>query len=540
MISSIDAILPPYTYQSFAKTSVYPNFSFYIDGKTYKCQAFLLCSLSKLIESQVLSQHPVYSFEFKDIKDPNNFFDIFMSMLNGNSCEINHSNAIFLNHIANSLQIDSLISATQPYLSVPINTSNALQLLTSYSELNINCPHVVKFIHSNFQYFQNDPQKQLSQLSLNSLHFLFGSNEFKIKDENAYYKFVSKLIEDRGDEFSALFAYSNLAKLSHSQMNEIINFVSIDSFTNSFIDAIGSRFVKNVDPKSMIDQISDQKVQPQNVSNQNLKPKTEQPSFNQLFQNQLIQKAQQPQPAVYNSTSIPKPQNSPQTEPQNVNNNKPPVNHHQSHYTSYDQNNYYYEEDFNEEEEGQIDLHYRGEKDEFNGVFAFFKKDYPPYDFSQYVQVTAGGDHPKQAYHLFDYDDIWSFHWNTYSTRDYSIIQNAWLMIHFPYHRLLIDHYTLASTCKVQNKMLDGLQPKSWKLEGSNDQQQWTLLSLVRNSIAMKEVDAVATFPTKSQEHFSYFKLTLIENGAKPTKPFANQLKLNAIEFYGYLEPLPY
>lgn len=561
MISSLDVVLPHYTLQSFAQTAITPDFTFYIDNRTYKVQSILISAISKVISLQISGAKPLYEYKFKELKDPHKIFEVFISLLKGNQHEINQDNAIFLNYIAKLLSIEPLVTATRPYADVKINSQNVFLLLTNYADNNIQCPDILKFIQSNWKTLKND--SILDQLSLESLKFLFGSPYFKQIDNNWYLNFVTNLIGQRGKEFSVLFSYMDFSRISNSLMCKIINQVSLDSLPLDFIKNIESRFIKPINPNDFYDEVDDES-KPSKTEDELQENQVE--STNYQNSNQYDKSQSQDQDSNYNDNY---------DDNYNDNFNDNYEDNYDDNYVDNDYNNYnkkynenynypynnydYYNNDDNfeegyEEEDDDTFYNqppqkflYRTDKDLFNGVFNYImtKK---PYYFNRIVEVKCGGDLERNVYKLFNYDDLWSFNWNTYSKKELSVLKNAWITIRFPYHKLCLSHYTLASSRYVYNdatklfdKNLEGLQPKSWKIEGSDDMENWTLLSLISNTSLLTEPNAIATFPVnakqqqKQQNYFSCFKLTLLKNGARQTKPFFNQLKLNGIEFYGVL-----
>lgn len=363
------------------------------------------------------------------------------------------------------------------------------------------------------------------------------------------------------------------SKVPNSIMSKTINQISIDTLPVDFISSIESRFIKPVNPKDFYDEVdkdddddetkktkkTEEPIEKQNPIEQEPKSiPSEKISYNvppQAKQDQFIGNTQ----SSFAPVSIKVSQvinNSNDDDNYDENYNDSYGNYNSSYNGNYNgsyPNNYYdgtdnFEEDYLEEEDGDDTFYhqppqkliYRNENDLFKGVFNYIMT-HKPNSFHHLVEVRCGGDLGSRVYKLFNYDDIWSFNWNTYSKKELSVLKNAWITIQFPYHKLCLSHYTLASSRCVNGKNLEGLQPKSWKIEGSDDMEQWTLLSLIKNTQLMTKVDAVATFPVnakqqqKQQNYFSCFKLTLINNGANPRKPFYDQLKLNAIEFYGVL-----
>lgn len=568
MISSIDVVLPHYTFQSFAQTAIPPDFTFYVDDKIYKCQTILICAISKVINTQISSQKPLYEYRFKDLKDPHLIFEDFISLLNGGQNEINQNNAIFLNYIAKILGIESLFAATRFLAETKVTTFNALSLLVNYADNNIQCPEIIKFIQANWKTIKND--ESIYNLSLNSLKFLFKSPYFKQSDTDWYLKFVSNLISQRGKEFSILYSYLDFSKISNSSMCKAINQVSFDSIPIDFIYNLESRFIKPVNPKDFYDEKEEEieetkKVEEPNEKQNQLDQEQKSNSSDKAVykvsdQDQFIENTQPSSIAINKKAS--QPTNNVDDDDkyeedynENYRNNYNSYNNYNynSNYNGNYNDGYYYEgadnfeEDYIEEEGDDSFYHqppqkllYRNEKDLFKGVFNYIMSN-KPHSFRHLVEVRCGGDYENRVYKLFNFDDIWSFNWNTYSKKDLSILDNAWITIRFPYHKLCLSHYTLASSRLVNNRILEGLQPKSWRIEGSDDMEQWTLLSLIKNSPQMSDVNAIATFPVnakqqkKQQNYFSCFKLTLINNGANQRKPFYDQLKLNAIEFYGVL-----
>ncbi|OHT03347.1 hypothetical protein TRFO_29268 [Tritrichomonas foetus] len=806
-MNSFDCMLPQFTFQSFTQTAVIPNFTFYIDKKTYHCHTLLICSISNVIKSQLSTEKPAYEFRFRDIKDPHLYFKVFISLLNGESQNIDSSNSFFLNYVANQLDIKDLMAATFPYVNVQITTNNVFDILSKNAECNIKCQNVLSFIYQNWRTFEND--ERIFNLSLDSLKFIFGGSGFKPSSRDWLFTFVAKLVEVRGKEFSELYLYCNFPDISSHQMINIIGELALDTISIDFLNAVEARFIKEVEREdssnecdeyeeeednddeinhdfdlnnemmfqqqvnlnqnltftdqqqvnlnqnsyfnqqnsqfgqpaqfnglqmsqinsinqgfpsiyqseqinqsfeySQLGQVNNQlnnssfpSITQMNQMNQSFpsvtqinnspinssinspinnqlntqlnqmnntqmnpnfsindqmnpnfsindqmnpnfsindqmnidmyqqsfptilgnqtqqqnpiqRPFSTQPtmtnsnsnslisnhtqegvmqfykgpnsigespkSFQHIQQQELQQQHQQNSfqtkdispnspPTSQNSSSLSRTNSQPQSQSQsppqsqsqltqqssihisntpNTNSNSYKQQFPNSSNNNYKQFRPYKSSSYQNDTDLLSKVHvlpYKDKRDEFKGIFSYFKSETNQHSslFKKYVDVDCGGDNNgSKVYNLFNYHDIWTYHWNTFSMTEGSLLKNAWLTIRFPYHKLTLTNYTFASTNIVKGATHRGLQPKSWTIEASDDMKNWILISKVIGTTELSDSKDIATFSTdikNSSSSFSCFRIKLIENGAKPIKKFANQLKLNAIEFYGTLTPI--
>jgi hypothetical protein len=178
---------------------------------------------------------------------------------------------------------------------------------------------------------------------------------------------------------------------------------------------------------------------------------------------------------------------------------------------------------------------YYDEDERVEGVFRQFLKQAPK-EWHNYVRLTGGGTKDKMLSHLLEYDtQLYQYHWDNYDKNQKIKAANAWLQVEFRFHRLVITNYSIAMS--VQPASPNG-QPKSWKLEGSLDGNQWTLLMKETNSQKFRDQkQGLATFPVVPVPKiaYSHFRLTQLENFAKVGAPNYGEMRFNAIEFYGAL-----
>jgi hypothetical protein len=99
---------------------------------------------------------------------------------------------------------------------------------------------------------------------------------------------------------------------------------------------------------------------------------------------------------------------------------------------------------------------------------------------------------------------------------------NSWIKIELKTITLIPQNY------KVQN--LSGCYPRTWRLEGSNDDQTWTTLREHTNDTTLSDNKKVETFPLSANNvAFKFFRL--IQTGKNSRGD--NYLLLSGVELFG-------
>lgn len=557
----------------FSNSAVPQDFTFIVEKQIYKCKAAQLCPVSEVISNRINSviflsptkteytnseirdsdnsffEGFFYNFNSKQnnkpycekLKDPHHYFQVFLDSIAGNEIIIDKFNAFFLNYVATVLDIKPLITATEPFMATiqphNLNCTNCVQILGYFSQHNIRREEVVKFVVDNWReldcsfetlicytsHATNDENdydpdelrklKKLIKMPYEFFEFVFSHPSFKPRVLQWMPWFVYLLIttnsqnpETPNPDFIKLLKYCDFKKAPSYLVDQIISTISYDEIPFDFIQTIEPLFCSKVDPQTKIKSLKTDKVL-------------------QLLKNSKIENEKKKNSKETAPRSQPKPTEIPaQTVPQQP--SKQPVS----------------------KSSGIIELPFTPICNQnFNGIFSYFisqKK------LRSSVKVFGGGNKESMLQHLFEYDSkMFEYYWDSYSRIDLSSLKNAWLVFSFKSYRVKLDHYSLATSPFMQRKDCPGIQPISWRIEGFDDyiekvadiksDTNWEKVALeIKNHALVKNGDVVETFrAVHSTKAYRTFKFTMMENKEK-TKDYANQLKLNAIEFYGKLIPI--
>ena len=109
-----------------------------------------------------------------------------------------------------------------------------------------------------------------------------------------------------------------------------------------------------------------------------------------------------------------------------------------------------------------------------------------------------------------------------------SNIENSWLKFDFKDRRVKVNAYSLRT-----NSINFGAQPKSWYLEGSNDNSSWKVIDQKNNQECMRGYLIEKTFDcASSNEEYRYLRFRRIEH---PWGGDWYHLPINRVEFFGEL-----
>lgn len=104
--------------------------------------------------------------------------------------------------------------------------------------------------------------------------------------------------------------------------------------------------------------------------------------------------------------------------------------------------------------------------------------------------------------------------------------KNSWICYDFKEHKIVLENYTIRSYGTNGNA-----HPKSWAVEGSNDNNNWEIIDNQENSPYLKENDAKHTFAVQ-KEKLKEFKLVRIRQTG-PTHRNDDVFLIDSVEFYG-------
>lgn len=160
----------------------------------------------------------------------------------------------------------------------------------------------------------------------------------------------------------------------------------------------------------------------------------------------------------------------------------------------------------------------------FNGIINYIKNN-SKINILDEINITASSsnnhkiDGPQNAI-LFDDQ-----------SKDFRAINSGdvWICFDFKYHTIIPSNYTIRS----YGFGIDFPHPKSWVIEGSNDNNNWMVIDEQRNCPFLNGSNLIHTFTIQDQkqEKFQFIRLRL----TGPNWNDSHQLSFDSIEFYGKL-----
>ena len=136
------------------------------------------------------------------------------------------------------------------------------------------------------------------------------------------------------------------------------------------------------------------------------------------------------------------------------------------------------------------------------------------------VTVTSSSfidsDYPENVY-LFDNDNKLF-----YSNKNKG--QDQWLCFDFQKHKIIPSNYTIKSTASLD-------KPKSWVIEGSNDNSEWVKIDERNDDASLKNHWTIHTFNISNKTGDAYRYVRIRQTG--PNWYNRNYLTFGSFEFYG-------
>lgn len=169
----------------------------------------------------------------------------------------------------------------------------------------------------------------------------------------------------------------------------------------------------------------------------------------------------------------------------------------------------------------------------FKGIFYYLSKDGNP-QFRGYVTMDTPSVRKKKYLHkLINYNEEQYFNWNNFDGTSYKK-EEQWLMIRFLIYKVRLDAYTLYADKERSNFS----QMKHWKVLGSNDGSNWSLVDEEDTDILNKP-HSYSTFKCKGEnkQFYTYFKIEQLENFSSK-KETVNEMTLSKFEFFGEVRKL--
>ncbi|KAK8840563.1 hypothetical protein M9Y10_030772 [Tritrichomonas musculus] len=166
---------------------------------------------------------------------------------------------------------------------------------------------------------------------------------------------------------------------------------------------------------------------------------------------------------------------------------------------------------------------------QFSGIFSYLKNKSSS-QIENEVNFTAssiiGSDEQYQPRNVVLYED---------KSKSFFSENNAdsWICFEFKNHRVSPTNYTIRTANWGQN----GHHPRSWVIEGSNDNSSWQVLDEERDCNELHGIDLVHTFPIKNQTGDAFKYIRMKQTGQNWYSVCASYyLIIDAFEIYGTLK----
>jgi NIMA (never in mitosis gene a)-related kinase len=163
----------------------------------------------------------------------------------------------------------------------------------------------------------------------------------------------------------------------------------------------------------------------------------------------------------------------------------------------------------NENSRGSLSHAIRVNLSESSAIISFLRK---IDEDSILVTVSSIYDEESKPENVLNTDQ--SFWWSENE-------ENSWIQFEFKSHFISPQGYL------IRNGLL--YSPKGWKLEGSKDENEWVQLHEITNSEIFKQGNQEGNFHCKTDQFFSFLRLTQIQGNFGGNVVFL----LNFVEFYG-------
>lgn len=169
------------------------------------------------------------------------------------------------------------------------------------------------------------------------------------------------------------------------------------------------------------------------------------------------------------------------------------------------------------EEEG-IEFKFNGK--EFDGIFNYLRKNSNINEEVNIMKSSDGGG--GDFFNLFVYENQ-SFELCT------NCSSNEWICIELKKHQVIPTYYSVKSHGGSQGSY----HPRSWVIEGSNDNSNWVEIDEQKNCPYLNGSHLSHSFPIKNenQQEFSFIRMKLTDTNWRSD----NYLSISRFELYGYL-----
>ena len=225
------------------------EYEFIIDKKHYFIPSILVQPFSNVIKKKDQTEN-VSVFQFENLIDPYQMFNLIVDLFYGRPIEIDEKNAFFLGFIADNIGITALSEATNSYRQIELTIDNIFDILNHLDTFHITDQRIMKYVGQNWPLLSKS--ENIFQLSFFTLNEIFLQNpeisiEFdlvlKIIDANSPTIYTSQKEDEietaqLSNEFIQLFRYCDFSKLSSFEIDQMLEYLSFDSINPKILEKL--------------------------------------------------------------------------------------------------------------------------------------------------------------------------------------------------------------------------------------------------------------------------------------------------------------
>lgn len=229
------------------KTSMRDDFSFIVDGKTYKCDRLIAEMISPLVASIHDSDPTADEFIVENLNDEHGDFAKVVEIGMNGEIEISKGNIDFYIDAFSSIgNYDMLSKIEQKIIQVSngITVNNFLDLLNIQKKCESISEEVIRFSATHFEeingYFWT------ANISTSIIYQIITSPWLAINDESSLFCFIKRVIKKEGRSANFLIGAIDLRFLSSSEICKLLRLMSYDDLDGGIWCRIKERLETNL------------------------------------------------------------------------------------------------------------------------------------------------------------------------------------------------------------------------------------------------------------------------------------------------------
>jgi hypothetical protein len=213
--SMIEVKLSTQGMNNYARSKVDNDFLFLVGKRKYWCSWIVAEFLSPKI-AQLHSGDPSITEYNVETTDNNDQFELFLSLGQGGTLEINEANHDFFLQLAAELSNKELYSRICEHLDGDLTVRTALERIRNPQFVAMPSGHLIDVLSSHFSEIDS---ADLDKIPLQTLTEILSQNSLRIVSEDALYDYISLRVPENPDYFPLLrfvrFEYLSCLSILH-------------------------------------------------------------------------------------------------------------------------------------------------------------------------------------------------------------------------------------------------------------------------------------------------------------------------------------